>query len=61
MALHGLCTLGLTFNVQGAPAHVITAVPLEPAARIGPVGPTLIPPVRERLGEWTPKKFSRWS
>src|SRR3954468_2438877 len=47
--LHRTPPFDLTLVVRAAPSHIVPAIPLEPAAGILGVDPTLFDPHRERL------------
>src|SRR4051812_33639963 len=49
MPLHLAPAPDLPLIVQGAPAEVVAAVPLEPTARVVGVDPALLPPLLQRL------------
>ena len=58
---HRLPAADLALIVGMAPAHVITAVPLEPSARIVGMDPALLAPVRERLRCVDEEKVQLWT
>jgi len=49
MAAHGSPALDLALVVFATPAHVVTAIPLEPAARVVDPDPAFAPPLGQRL------------
>src|SRR5688500_16910640 len=49
MPAHCTPAPNLSLVILASPAHVITAVPLEPAPRIVRVNPSILPPHRKRL------------
>lgn len=60
MAAKGAPALDLLLIYFGQPsAQIITAIPLEPAARIGPKNPALVAPYRKRLAAFDPEAIER--
>jgi len=56
MATDGPPALNLPLVVQTASSHIVSAVPLEPSARVFVVDPALVSPDRKRLGCVNAKK-----
>ena len=60
MPAHGFPSLDLPAVLGAQPAaHVIAAIPLEPAARIVGMNPPLVAPDRQRLAGVDPEKVER--
>ena len=60
MPSHLAPTTNLPRVIQAAPAEIVAAVPLEPAARVFVVDPSLLAPDRERLRRVYTEKVERW-